>query len=1115
MKGTWSIVDVILFMVIFHYSLAQDHSVKFNLVEGNNGEPLGNITGITQDTYGYMWFSGQQANCLYKYDGNSMIAYRHDSANTNSPADGNLETVYADNKGLIWIGFFNGGLDKFNPATGVFTHYRHSPGNQGSLSSGMVNVILRDQKGSLWIGTATGLDRFDETIGKFIHYRNDASDSSSLSSNVVRALYEDHNGTLWVGTGFPFDRSNPNDGGLNRMESNGSFTRFVHDPNDPHSLINNKVRSILEDSRGTFWVGTAGDGLHTMNRQTGSFERHLFQSDHPDQLSRPPLKAGAWYDHITFIKEDGSGAIWIGTFDAGVNRYDPTTKKTIHFEASNGYPDKGAWMAFTSTDGVLWMSAQELNPNLYRVDPSANSLKDVLTGNKALSFHEDKDGILWVGIEETGLCQYDQKKNIVKIGGNHRPVFNDPQIFSIFQDQHDTLWLSTATGIALFNKKSLAVTFFSDRMNSFTPLNEQVRVETHQIIRDKEGLHWFATLRGLTRYDPKTNSIKMYYPDEKKGGAISSDRITSVLEDKTGNIWAGAHGDGGINRLDKQKGQFSVYLKGISVNCLYQDKDGVIWSGTQKGLYRYNKATDEFTLFFDSQSDVGSVIVNGISEDNNKNLWISTQSAIVKLDAARTASFIYGRKFGIPPNSLIRGGIYKTVKGEILVGHKRGFYTLLPDGIAASKQPGRVLITNLFINDRLVLPGKGSVLNSRIEEADKLVLHYYQNNLSFQFALTDYRAPELNRYYAMMEGYDNTWREATGDKAAVYLNVPAGKYVLRVKVFNSDGVKAEKTIQVIVEPPWWKTWFAYSIYTILFIVGSWVTYRYQKRRIIRIEKSKAQEKELAHAKEIEKAYRELKATQAQLIQAEKMASLGELTAGIAHEIQNPLNFVNNFSELSSELIDEMTEGLAKGEIDDVKTMAFNIRKNLEKINHHGKKADAIVKGMLQHSHSSSATKEPTDVNKLVDEYLRLGYQGLRAKDMSFRATLKTDYDQNIGNVSIIPGEIGRVVLNLINNAFYAVAEKQKKSGTDYEPVVSASTKKMNSNVAIRVEDNGPGIPAKILDKIFQPFFTTKPTGQGTGLGLSLSYDIVKAHGGELKVESKEGEGAAFSIHLPI
>ncbi|MDB4583142.1 ATP-binding protein [Draconibacterium sp.] len=268
--------------------------------------------------------------------------------------------------------------------------------------------------------------------------------------------------------------------------------------------------------------------------------------------------------------------------------------------------------------------------------------------------------------------------------------------------------------------------------------------------------------------------------------------------------------------------------------------------------------------------------------------------------------------------------------------------------------------------------------------------------------------------------------------------------------------------------------------------------------------------------ELEHTLNKLRTSQTQLIQSEKMASLGELTAGIAHEIQNPLNFVNNFSEVNKELLEEMNEEIEKGNLSEVKLIVKDIVNNEQKINHHGKRADAIVKGMLQHSRTSNGIKEPTDINALADEYLRLAYHGLRAKDKSFNATMKTDFDENIGKINVITQDIGRVILNLISNAFYAVAEKKKQQPDSYEPTVSVITKKSDNKVLISVKDNGNGIPQSSLEKIFQPFFTTKPSGQGTGLGLSISYEIITtAHGGELKVENKEGEGAAFTIILPI
>jgi two-component system, NtrC family, sensor kinase len=335
----------------------------------------------------------------------------------------------------------------------------------------------------------------------------------------------------------------------------------------------------------------------------------------------------------------------------------------------------------------------------------------------------------------------------------------------------------------------------------------------------------------------------------------------------------------------------------------------------------------------------------------------------------------------------------------------------------------------------------------------------------------------------------------------------------------------------MVQYMWWMIIFSLALEL---NINNYIKEKYQAQKeslknLRERDKLILQQNEMLEQK-VEERTRELKETQSQLVQREKMASLGELTAGIAHEIQNPLNFINNFSDINSELIDEMKNELIADNKQEAISIADDIRVNEQKINHHGKRADAILKGMLYHSRDSTEQKELTDINALANEYLRLSYHGLRAKDMIFNATIQTDFDNNIEKINIVPQDIGRVLLNLYNNAFYAVTEKKKPPPTpkgeknavqnEYQPTVTVSTKLLKPpsgglGVEITVRDNGNGIPQKVIDKIFQPFFTTKPTGQGTGLGLSLSYDIIKAHGGELKVETKEGEGAEFIIQLPI
>jgi two-component system, NtrC family, sensor kinase len=319
---------------------------------------------------------------------------------------------------------------------------------------------------------------------------------------------------------------------------------------------------------------------------------------------------------------------------------------------------------------------------------------------------------------------------------------------------------------------------------------------------------------------------------------------------------------------------------------------------------------------------------------------------------------------------------------------------------------------------------------------------------------------------------------------------------------------------------------------VFFLLVAFILYRnnQQKQKANLLLQQQKEEIDIQRNK-AEKSLDQLQSTQAQLIQSEKLASLGELTAGIAHEIQNPLNFVNNFAEVSAEMLVEMDAELDKGDVQEAKAISADLQQNLTKINHHGQRASAIVKGMLEHSRASTGVKEPTDLNALADEFLRLAYHGLRAKDNNFNATLETHFDPELPLVSVIPQDIGRVLLNLINNAFYALNEKQKQMtqvesetplsesfrlSESYTPTITLRTKRLENAIEISVQDNGNGIPEAIQDKIFHPFFTTKPTGQGTGLGLSLAYDIVtKGHGGNLEVKSKEKDGTKFTIQLPV
>jgi len=1120
------------FLCVFSFFLcqktyAQTQDVSFSLFTGSNGIALGKINGMVRDKYGFLWFSDQSNRCITRFDGNHMIRYQNDPQNPNSLGGFYPECLASDSSGNIWIGFYGMGLDKFDPVANKFTHYRHNANDAGSLSNDFVAAVLIDHLGNVWAGNYAGLDLLDHQTGKFKHYTRSNNDPSSLSCDTVRALYEDKAGALWVGTGFAFDSDNPN-GGLNLFHrEKGTFTRYMHDPNDPNSLIANKVRAIFEDSYGNFWVGTDGDGLHTMDRKTGKFTHYRYNSSEPNQLSRTKL-GGVW-DHITFITEDANKNIWIGTLQNGMIRYDPVSKQVTHFGSDDDkkklIKDETSWWANAAPDGFLWISTQRAN--VFKVDIYNTAIP--FFGNRSASpdrrsraaegsafvFNQVEDSVLWIGTD-SGLVRRDLKSGTLRRFTKERSdprSLSDNLVFAIASDTGRNFWVGTNNGFNYFHSKTGKFErYYPDSVNKSSASNTIVR-----ICLDDHSNIWLGTDgAGLYLFDQATRKFTQYKNSPADGSTISDDFITALMIDGE-HLWIGTAHNNGLNKMDLQLKKCTHYLPGLSITSICKDRDGIIWVGTEGGLYHYNSKSDAFNPPSEGNPANNVVQVEGIAVDQENNLWISTETGIYMLNDKRDRVMRFGKEYGVGDanNFFYDGSSFTARDGKIYFGNGQGYYGFLPGKLKISGAETKLYFTGLWVDNKLILPGSSGILKQSFYQAKEIRLRHDQNVFSLSAASVDFRNADKRIYYKL-ENYDVDWRVAQSEDKITYFKVPPGNYFFRIKTangINNDWI--EKSINVVVLPPWWATWWAYGIYGILLVALGLTVHRFQKASVIRAERQKAQVKELAQAKEIEKAYHELKTTQTQLIQSEKMASLGELTAGIAHEIQNPLNFVNNFSEVNTELINELEQEAEKGNIREIKAIAKDIKSNEQKINQHGKRADSIVKGMLQHSRTSSGQKEATDINALCDEYLRLAYHGFRAKDKSFNAKLETNLDNSIGKVNIVPQEIGRVVLNMINNALYAVTAKASVAGANYEPTITLTTANRNGKVEIKIKDNGTGIPQKLFDKIFQPFFTTKPTGQGTGLGLSLAYDTVKAHNGEIKVETKEGEGSEFIIQLPV
>lgn len=632
------------------------------------------------------------------------------------------------------------------------------------------------------------------------------------------------------------------------------------------------------------------------------------------------------------------------------------------------------------------------------------------------------------------------------------------------------------------------------------------------IPKNKPNLLLVGTNTGLLHYE---RGLSKEYPWELKGKVTDVGSIGTIFfEAKDGTIITGGIGGFYALRIEEDLESIDsqpVKSKKLELSSLssFSMVDGEFYNTFPGGLQKFSEKEQAFFPTDDFKAVEAELL--DFSQDKTKILWYETKDGkkhILKRDAE--GKFIKDDS----PNSITPYLSYVDFIDEdsiLWFGTQKGLIRYDPKKDNQTDKQFFTLIRRIETKTDtlpLVAYGRDKTISSRETK---------ENSFRFEFAAPYFEDEKKTKYQTYLEGFDQEWVDWNDNRFKEYTNLAPGTYTFHVRAMAHTGrISEEAVYSFVVLAPWYATWWAYLIYVLLIggIISALLRWRSQK---LIAENLILEERVNERTAALEKSITDLKSTQAQLIQSEKMASLGELTAGIAHEIQNPLNFVNNFSELGVELIDEMTEEIENGDMEEVKAIASDLKENLSKIHHHGKRAGSIVRGMLAHSRKSSSEKEHTDINALVDECLRLSFHGLRAKDKSFSADFKSDLDPALPKIEVVSQDIGRVILNLINNAFYAVNERAKKGETDYKPSISVSTNLLEDGKGIRisVSDNGLGIPESIKGKIFQPFFTTKPTGEGTGLGLSLSYDILKAHGGELKVDSEVSEGTTFHILLPV
>lgn len=1029
---------------------------------------LGNddILSIMEDSEGNIWF-GTYGGGVSKYDGKIFTTY----TTAQGLADDVVISIAKDNSGNIWFGTNGGGVSKYDGNT--FTNFTMTDG----LPSNRIRSIKVDHSGNIWFGTiGGGVSKYDGKNFSTIGIKD------GLASLVVRTIAETSDGVLWFAT----------ENGVSRYDGN-HMTTYTRE----QGLSSNSILDIVIGVNGKLWFCTDGGGI-------SRFEGRSFTNFTAAQ--------GLGGNIVLSTVEDKQGDLWFGTAGGGVSRFDGekftgyTSAQGLAGEiVSSSHRDQKDQLWFGTGGGVSMFDGEAF---------TSYTIEQGLAANEVYNIDEDHQGNLWFGTDGGGVSKFD---------GAGFTTYTSQQglvgdvILGIAEDNFGKLWFGAADGgLSRFD---------GDTFTNFTSDQGLADNAVIRLVKDQQGNLWIGTENGL--------SILSAYRIQQIENVIELDDYKAILEDSISFI------------------QTFTTIDGLPDNVILQIAElpnGKMAVGTNLGIAIFDGAKEGNPLdslrnmeIFNSETGfpVKDLVdgQNGMYVDQKGILWAgtgNTKTALVRFDYSKL------KRNQTPPSVLIKE---LRLSEEVISWHTLSTEYEGDSVNTFSRTIDELMVYGKELSDsereNLLAKFKGikfSNISSFYPLPQHLVLPYRNNDINIDFGSDELAKPYLVEYQYILEGYDEKWSPILKKTTANFGNIQEGSYTFKVKARftgSADAGAGEWTVPISysfeVLPPMYRTWWAYLIYGLLFISLIYPITIYQKNQVLKAENERTKERELQHAKAIEVAYTELatthenlKDTQAQLLHSEKMASLGELMAGIAHEIQNPLNFVNNFSEVTNELVKEIKEERARPEaerdpgLED--EILEDIESNLEKITKHGKRAGAIVKGMLQHSRSGKGSKEASDINVLADEYLRLSYHGLRAKDSSFNSDFEMDFDTNLPLIPMVGQDIGRVLLNLFNNAFYAVNEQKNEAGESYKPLVTVKTSKMElannkHGIQIKVSDNGKGIPKAIVEKVFQPFFTTKPTGQGTGLGLSLSYDIIKAHNGEIQVESIEGEGTIFTITL--
>ena len=818
-------------------------NLRFQRISVGDGLSQAAVNVILQDRRGFMWFGTQEG--LNRFDGNDFITFQHDPADPTSLSHDSVRAIVEDSDGVLWVGTDNGGLARFDETAQSFTHFRHDPTNSNSLGSDRVRALHLGADGILWIGTdGGGLSRFDRSTGNFARFVPDPDDPFSLSQEHVRTVLQDSTGRLWAGT---------DSGGLNLLDtSTGLFRRFRHDPTDENSISDDRIYSLYESSDGAIWIGTGEGGLNRLGPGSSVFEHFTNRPGDSTSLSRGAVRA---------IFEDRSGLMLVGT-DQGLNKWDPLSRSfTVYRHETSDVFSLSADRVdaiYQDRGGVVWLGTRI---GINRWNPTTGSFPHYkahvedpseLSNDYVTSFTESVDGTLWVGTQN-GLNALDRKRQAF------RRFFHNPEdptslagniIGAVTADSKGGLWVGTmGHGLDYLPPKSTRFRHYSHSEDDPNSLSVNVVTTIHE---DRSGTIWVGTYRGgLNRFDPSRDGFIRYRHDPTDRSSLSSDRVVAIFEDSRGDLWIGTDG-GGLNRMDRDRGSFTTWgndpadpksLSSSHTWTITESPDGDLYIGTQGGgLNQWTLRDREagravFNRYFKNHGLLSAVIYGALWDDNGQ-LWLSSNRGLSVFDPKEGTFRNYNTSHGLQSEEFNFSAALRTRDGYMFFGGINGFNAFHPTNIRTNTHKPPVLLTGILkLNE-------AATFDRPVADLEEIELDYKDTMVTFDFAALDYTAPEKNRYRYILEGFDRDWVDLGNRNRAVYTNLDAGNYVLKVQGSNNDGVWNREGFSLAVRalPPPWATWWAYGAYvSAALLLGLYYFQGQMRKRLRTLELARANE----------------------------------------------------------------------------------------------------------------------------------------------------------------------------------------------------------------------------------------------------------------------------------